>query len=224
VTDTPSLPSVRDDWRVVSGGLLRGLSHDLNGRVTALHAVALALEDGDIEHASALLVDEAGRLETLARRLESLSHTYDDAEAVELGTLVEDALALARLDRELAPLELACHVGDVPSAQVPRAVFLRLFLAILTGLGRSARRSGADAVQVQCETEDTDVLLVAAVSDVAGDAHAAVHGFADAPVFGVLAAVATAIHGALAAHTDDDPRVELRVPSINAPKRAPLDI
>ncbi len=209
---------------MVSGGLLRGLSHDLNGRVTALHAVSVALENGEADHALETLEQEAGRLETLARRLAALADTYADAEAVAIDRILDDALALARLDRDLEPLEMSCRMDDgVPPALVPRAVFLRSLLAVLTGLGRSARRNGAHALAVAVRADDDHILLTATLEAPAGEA-AAVQGFRDAPMFDVLVAVAEAFHGTLHAHPADAPRVELRVPSIHAPHRPPLDI
>lgn len=221
------LPSIRDDWRVVSGGLLRGLSHDLNGRVTGLTAITMALEDGEVDKALDLLTDEAARLDTLGRRLASLAHTYTDPEAVALDEVVEDALALARLDADLVGFEWSCHIQDgTPPALVPRAVFLRSFLAVLTGLARAAARAGAHGAHLEARPLDDDILFTATVLVDDGHADAAVRAFGDAPVFGILTAAAKAFHGRLEAlyAKDGEPRVELTVPSIRAPHRQPDDI
>lgn len=227
MTDQPkTFPSVRDDWRVVSGGLLRGLSHDLNGRVTALSASTLALEDGDVDQALAMLREEAGRLATLGRRLEALAHTYADPEPVVLREAVEDALALARLDVDLDAIEMSAEVpDDVAPALVPRPIFLRLFLAVLTGLSRAAGRHDARGVHAEARAEGEDVLLALTVSAARGADAAAIADFQGAAVFGVLASAVGAIHGRLDALTGDtEPSVVLRVPSTSAPTRPPADI
>jgi len=132
-------------WQRVGEGVLAGVCHTLNSRVTALWGVAELLSaEGLNESLTALLRAELARLERLARLLHWLPRRPGrGAEAVSLADLLPDLIELHREHRgfEAAAVELE---GDplTPPVVVDPAALCRAVLLLLTAAARVAPRAG----------------------------------------------------------------------------------
>jgi hypothetical protein len=120
-------------WVELSDALMRGLVHALNNRVTAVSAFLELAALGDEElTAQRVLPGELARLQQVNMLFRLLLTEEMPAEAMELGSVLDDALVLHSHHSRLR--EVRCDVvreGDILPIRVPRWALLRLLLLML---------------------------------------------------------------------------------------------
>ncbi len=132
-------------WQRVGEGVLAGVCHTLNSRVTALWGVAeLLTAEGANESLTALLRAELERLERLARLLHWLPRRPGrGAEPVSLADLLPELIALYRESRGFEGADVDLE-GDplTPAVVVDPAGLCRAVLLLLTAAARITPRPG----------------------------------------------------------------------------------
>lgn len=133
-----------DAWRQVQEGILVGLVHDLNGRVSALDGLMRILGDGVPEpDLMDMLRHEVTRLDETVRLVRGMPRRTrrEEAEALVVGEVAEEAARLVRSDQQVG----AVRMGESPAAVV-RARHDELLELIL--LLVAAHRSPVMAIDV----------------------------------------------------------------------------
>src|SRR5476649_919601 len=120
-------------WVELSDALMRGLVHALNNRVTAVSAFLELAALGDEElTAQRVLPGELARLQQVNMLFRLLLTEELPAEAMELSSVLDDALTLHSHHSRLR--EVRCDVvreGTILPIRVPRWALLRLLLLLL---------------------------------------------------------------------------------------------
>jgi hypothetical protein len=161
--DTPGAA----EWLALSDELLAGLMHSLNNRVTAISVCAELAGLGDEQMlAGGVLVAEASRLQK-ASALVALLPARGHAEALEIGPVLHDAVAIHAHHPRTRAVECAVEIADAtPPVRVPRWALLRVLLMIVDaakggaqegtrGASASVRVTGdAHAVRVQASARE----------------------------------------------------------------------
>ena len=147
--------SAENNWTETLEGLIAGVSHHIGNRVAVLAGVAEILgEDESIPPILRALVDEVPRLEEGVRLLGLLGRDgWEREEALEVGRIVRDAAALARLHLEVRR-DVVVEIGDVAPVVAVPSVLLRQIVGMMV----HACREDANAV-VRC-VEVGDVVEV----------------------------------------------------------------
>jgi hypothetical protein len=134
-------------WVELSDALMRGLVHALNNRVTALSALAelAALGDTVLTNQN-VLPSELARLQQVNALFRLLLTEETPPEAMELGPVLDDALALHAHHSRLRSVR--CEVErqeTILPLRVPRWALLRLLLLLLECAKHHAAEAGAGA-------------------------------------------------------------------------------
>lgn len=139
-----------EQWTLLADDLLGGLVHSLNNRVTALSVCAelSALGDPDA-FTDGLLSTEVGRLRRLGALLGLLPARHQRAEALELGPVLDDAIALyAHHPRARGVTCAVERRGAVEPVRAPRWALLRAMLLLVQAAVAEAEAARADRVVV----------------------------------------------------------------------------
>jgi len=131
------------EWCELSDALLRGLVHSLNNRLTALSAFGELAALGDAEFSiGAVLPAEVARLERVATLFRLLVNDGSPAEALEVESALDDAIALHQHHPVLRAIR--CEVtreGTPLPVRAPRWALVRLLATLLeTAKGAAAGR------------------------------------------------------------------------------------
>ncbi|MFO7260955.1 MAG: hypothetical protein DIU52_007350 [bacterium] len=138
----PAAADATAAWQRVGEGVLAGVCHTLNSRVTALWGLAELLTEGADESLLALFRAELERLERLARLLHWLPRRPGrGAERVSLADLLPELVELHREHRGFEGTEVALE-GDplTPPVVVDPAALGRAVLLLLSAAARLAPR------------------------------------------------------------------------------------
>jgi hypothetical protein len=191
------------EWLVLSDDLLAGLVHSLNNRVTAISVCAELAGLGDEQMLSGgVLVAEVARLQK-ANALVALLPARGHAEALEIGPVLQDAVAIHAHHPRMRAVDCAVEIADAtPPVRVPRWALLRVLLMIV-----DAAKGGA-----QEAPPDTSTIV-----RVAGDANAVrVHASAREGA-SVYAAEMAALCGGTLSREDEE--LVLTLPSLTELRR-----
>jgi len=153
---------VRAGWPAVLDRILAGLSHDLNGRVTALRGFLELAELGDAPGSlEAFLKGEVERLELLARTLWSLNDGSPAPELVAPGPFLSGVLQLHERHRGLETLATALRADrEAPAFRASQRELRRVLLVALAQVAWSALALGGRAVVVSCAVGEDDGLVI----------------------------------------------------------------
>jgi C4-dicarboxylate-specific signal transduction histidine kinase len=188
-----------DDWGSISNELLQGLIHALNNRVAALSAfVELARLDDEGDDSLGELPTELAQLHRVSGLFALLPERRTEAEALELSTVLDDAIQLhahhPRLRAERCDVR---YEGTPMPVRAPRWLLLRTLVMLVHAAkraGETAQGRGGATIVVHSDEASVSV---------------SVHGVAKVPAD--LAALAERAGGELA-HEDDT--VLVRLPSL----------
>jgi hypothetical protein len=149
------------EWVEVSDSLMRGLVHALNNRITALSAFAELAVIGDAEFTpQRVLPGELDKLLQVNGLFRLLLNENLPAEALELGPLLEEAVALHGHHARLRAIRCdVVQVGTVLPLRVPRWALLRLLLVMMESAKRSADSPGPAVTTLRVTGEDRTITL-----------------------------------------------------------------
>lgn len=163
------------EWMVLSDALLGGLVHALNNRVTALSVCAelAALGDTEMMTEGGMLPTEVARLQRTSALIGMLPARERPAEALELGPVLEDAIALhAHHPRARAISCTISRSATVQPVRAPRWALLRLLLVLVDRAKAAADASRADSLELHL-TGDERIVRVQAEAHGDGGAYGA---------------------------------------------------
>jgi hypothetical protein len=162
------------EWLALSDELLAGLVHALNNRVTALSVCAELAGLGDEEMlAGGVLLTEVARLQRASALIGSLPARGHAAEALEIGPVLDDAIAIHALHARMRTIGCTLKaVGTVLPVRAPRWALLRLLLLLVDAAKTAAQSAGRTDVELQLQGVDHDV-QVRAIARGTGGAYAA---------------------------------------------------
>ena len=144
------------EWMQLSDALLRGLVHSLNNRITALSAVGELAEMGEHDLATAAMVPgELGRMRQLASLFRLLVSDEAPPSAIEVGPVVDDALAMHTHHTRLRTVQCDLMRTDagIP-VRAPRWALFRLLLVLVEEGKRSAEREGLDRTMLRLSGDE----------------------------------------------------------------------
>jgi hypothetical protein len=149
------------EWLALSEALLRGLVHALNNRLTAISAFVELAVAGDEEFAvQRVLPAELARLQDVGGLFRLLVGNEGAPEAMELGPVLEDALALHVQNPTLRGVRCAVvRAGASPTVRVPRWALLRLLLVMLESGKRAAEAAKRETTTLRVESDEAWVTL-----------------------------------------------------------------
>jgi hypothetical protein len=191
------------EWLALSDDLLAGLVHSLNNRVTAISACAELAGLGDEQMlGGGVLVAEVARLQK-ASALVALLPARGHAEALEIGPVLHDAVAIHAHHPRMRAVECVVEIVDAPPpVRAPRWALLRALLMMVD----AAKAGVHEAPQG-----------TSAIVRLAGDANAVrVHASARDGV-GVYAAEMAALCGGTVSREDEE--LVLTLPSLTELRR-----
>lgn len=190
------------EWQALSDALLRGLVHALNNRLTSLSAFAELSAMGEDDFSAArTLPAELERLGRLSAHFRLLASEGESPEALELGAMLDDALALHAHHPRIRPVhyELVREVPHVAVRAPKRPLHRLLLLFIESGAVFAEQRGHAETV-LRLHVDEAWVI---------------VHGDGATVTPGITESAAAC--GALAAQRGDG--VEIRLPSLTSLRR-----
>jgi hypothetical protein len=191
------------EWLALSDDLLAGLVHSLNNRVTAISVCAELAGLGDEQMlGGGMLVAEVSRLQQ-ASALVALLPARGHAEALEIGPVLHDAVAIHAHHPRMRAVECAVEIADAtPPVRVPRWALLRVLLMMVD----AAKARAQDAPQG-----------TSAIVRLAGDANAVRVHASPREAAGVYAAEMAAVCGGTLSHEDGE--LVLTLPSLTELRR-----
>lgn len=144
----------------LSDELLAGLVHTVNNRVTALSVCAELAQLGDQQMISdGILSSEVSRLQEASTQLALLPARPRVAEALELRTVLDDAIALHAQHPRLRTIECVVEVdGALQPVRAPRWALLRL-LVILVDAAKRCQQEPERATALHLRGDDGAVQL-----------------------------------------------------------------
>ena len=147
------------EWLALSEALVAGLVHALNNRVTALSVCAELAALGDAEMLrGGVLVTEVARLQRVATLIGLLPARSHPAEAMEIGPVLDDAIAIHAQHPRTRAIESTVELeGAVQPVRAPRWALLRLLLLLLDAAKAEAQDAGRTAVMLQLSSDDQSV-------------------------------------------------------------------
>jgi alkylhydroperoxidase/carboxymuconolactone decarboxylase family protein YurZ len=157
-----------DEWALLSESLIRGLVHALNNRLTALSAFAELAALGDEEFAPAtILPAELVRLHRVSAHFRLLLSEETPAEALEVGALLDDVLALhEHLPRVRTVRCEVVRQGAPTPVRVSRWRMLRLLLVLIESGTRVAEARGQERIELHLAPFDDGLLLQVEAAEV----------------------------------------------------------
>jgi hypothetical protein len=146
------------EWAPLLEDLLRGLVHATNNRITALSALAeLATYDDELLDIE-MLRQEITRMHEVSSLVGTLVMHGEDAEALEVGAVLDVALNIHSHHPRLRPVPCAVQkVDSVMPVRVPRWAMLRLALLMIDSAKRAGVASHATSVALRLSGDDTVV-------------------------------------------------------------------
>ncbi|MBA3670547.1 MAG: hypothetical protein H0W68_00810 [Gemmatimonadaceae bacterium] len=154
------------EWLRLSEALQAGLVHALNNRITALSAFAELAELGDDAlTAQSVLPRELSLLHQLNGLFRLLVSDTSTAEALEVGPVLDDALALHAHHPSFRSLR--CTVmrqSDLPPVRTPRGALLRVLLLIIEHVKEEAEATGDGTMTLTVEADERELSVSAARS------------------------------------------------------------
>jgi hypothetical protein len=163
------------EWLSLSDDLLAGLVHALNNRVTALSVFAELINLGDNQLASAgLLATEVERLQRATALLAMLPARHQAPEALELGPVLDDAIALHAQHPRIRAIECVVErSGELPPVRAARWVLLRLLLLVVHAAKGAAAAVRRERATLYLTGDAESVTLRAFTGDDEGGAYGA---------------------------------------------------
>jgi hypothetical protein len=160
------------EWLALSDDLLAGLVHSLNNRVTAISVCAELAGLGDEQMlAGGVLAGEVARLQTTSALL-ALLPARGHAEALEIGPVLGDAVAIHAHHPRMRAVECAVEIADATQpVRVPRWALLRVLL-ILVDAAKAGAQDGEDASTIMQVSGDAEAVRVRANAREGGGAYA----------------------------------------------------
>lgn len=157
------------EWLALSDDLLAGLVHALNNRVTALGVCAELAGLGDEQMLDGgLLQAEVERLQK-ASALVALLPARGHAEALEIGPVLHDAVAIHAHHPRMRAVECAVEITDAPQpVRAPRWALLRLLLIMVDAAKAGAEEARRGSAVVRLSGEPGAVLVRAVVREGGG--------------------------------------------------------
>lgn len=150
-----------DEWTLLSESLIRGLIHALNNRLTSLSAFAELAAMGDEEFALVtILPAELKRLHQVSANLRLLLREETPPEALEVGSLIDDALALHEHMTRARPVR--CEVvreGAPTPVRVTRWILFRLLVVLIEEGKRAAELAGRESIVLRVASIGDGLLL-----------------------------------------------------------------
>ena len=162
------LSQAADQWLALSDALLAGLVHNLNNRVTALSVCAELAQLGDEQMISdGMLGSEVSRLQRTAALLSLLpTRATGEPEALELGPVLDDALALHAHHPRMRGADCVVDASNaMQPVRAPRWALLRLLLLLVDAAKELAIAEARAAAVRLTSNESTAVVRVAARGD-----------------------------------------------------------
>jgi hypothetical protein len=179
MTAAPAKPGAAE-WAALADDLLAGLVHSLNNRVTAISVCAELAGLGDEQMlGGGVLVAEVARLQK-ASALVALLPARGHAEALEIGPVLHDAVAIHAHHPRMRAVECGVEVADATQpVRAPRWALLRVLLMMVDAAKAGAqdaqgpppvvRLSGtADAVHVRVSARETAGAYAAEMAELCG--------------------------------------------------------
>jgi hypothetical protein len=161
------------EWVALSDDLLAGLVHSLNNRVTAISVCAELAGLGDEQMlGGGLLQAEVARLQK-ASALVALLPARGHAEALEIGPVLHDAVAIHVHHPRMRAVECAVEIADAPQpVRAPRWALLRVLLIMVDAAKAGAQEAQRASAAVRL-SGDAGAVRVHAVARDGGGAYAA---------------------------------------------------
>ncbi len=199
----PDDASRGDEWRTISEELLQGLVHAMNNRVAALSAFVELARLGDEEEGDPVKVlpAEIAQLHRLNGLFGMLPQRRSDAEALELSSVLDDAIRLHEHHPRLRTERVAVALEGAPAVvRAPRWALARA-LVMLVHSAKLAARAELAAATLRIHGDDATISV---------HAPTAVEPSAD------LLALAERCNGSVAHETGE---LVLRMPSVRELRR-----
>ena len=162
----------RAGWGDVSDRILAGLSHDLNGRVTALAGMVQLMQlDDDTATLAIYLEQEVVRLEESVRLVRRLAGESDEEpEPLHLPEVLPELMALAGKHRHQESVEATLDLDPGLLPVVSRWTLLsRSFLLLMSLAGHESLRRGRTIAVSVAPGEDHCAHLVARIEGAVDD-------------------------------------------------------
>ena len=142
------------EWLALSDDLLAGLVHALNNRVTALSVCAELAGLGDLEMVKeGVLQSEVARLQRVSVLIGCFP-ARGVAEALDIGPVLDDALAIHSHHPRTRRVECTVHVGHgMQPVRAPRWALLRLLLVIMDAAKGGAQEAGRGSVSIELTSD-----------------------------------------------------------------------
>ncbi len=148
------------EWLALSDDLLAGLVHALNNRVTALSVCAELAGFGDLEMVKdGVLLSEVARLQRVGALIGCLP-ARGVAEALDLGPVLDDVLAIHSHHPRMRRVECTVEVGDgMQPVRAPRWALLRLLLVMVDAAKSAAQEAGRGSLSIHLSSDAECVRL-----------------------------------------------------------------
>jgi hypothetical protein len=160
------------EWLALSDDLLAGLVHSLNNRVTAISVCSELAALGDEQIlGGGVLAGEVARLQKTSALL-ALLPARGHAEALEIGPVLHDALAIHAHHPRVRAVECGVEIADATQpVRAPRWALLRVLL-VMVDAAKAGAQDAEDASTVVRVAGDAEAVRVRANARETGGAYA----------------------------------------------------
>jgi hypothetical protein len=139
-------------WPMVAERVIRGICHDLNGRINSLMSLSYLLNSGSMkwDKVGPMVEEELKLAEELSRSLHALPDEKHGPTVLDLGDLTSKAIRLVRLQPGLEGVQWEVIIPpDFPGIRMDEALLLRCLVLLLTGLADEVKEMEGAGIDIQ---------------------------------------------------------------------------
>jgi hypothetical protein len=143
-------------WSLVADRIIRGICHDLNGRINSLSSLSYLLDtgSGDWGRVGPVFVEELERTEELSSFLRVLPDDEQGPRLLALGELLPRALHLVELQPGYEGVRWNLLLTpDFPPVRMDETFLLRSLVLLLTGVAEEAKAQEGRTVSIEGRAE-----------------------------------------------------------------------
>jgi hypothetical protein len=141
---------------MVADRVIRGICHDLNGRINSLTSLSYLLSTGSGEwsRVGPVVEEELEKAEELSRYLRILPDDEPEPQVLALGELLPQALRLVQLQPGCEGVQWELLIpSDFPAIRMDESLLMRCLVLLLTGLAEETKKQEGVKIEIQGRAE-----------------------------------------------------------------------
>jgi hypothetical protein len=149
-------------WSSVAERVIRGICHDLNGRINSMTSLTYLLNTGSMEwpKVGPMVEDELKWTEELSRLLHVLPDDSRVPEVLDPGELVARVVRLVRLQPGLESVQWEVTIPpDFPATRMDETLLLRCLVLLLTGVADEGKEKEGARISIRGRSDSSTLTI-----------------------------------------------------------------